>query len=93
MSPLQETKKYFSVQKFSPLYRKGSVSAILPAEREFMNVILTKDLSLLHYAIHSHFYWRILHSCMVFSDSSFLQQPEVWVRRMRTLTQISYASV
>jgi hypothetical protein len=32
MSPLQETKKYFSVQKFSLLYRKGSVSAILPRE-------------------------------------------------------------
>ncbi len=30
MSPLQETKKYFSVQKISPLYRKVSVSAMDP---------------------------------------------------------------
>jgi hypothetical protein len=41
---------------------------------EFINRFLTKDSSLLHFAIHSHFYWRILLPPMVFSDSSFLQQ-------------------
>ncbi len=38
------------------------------AKREFMNTILTKDSSLLHYAIHSCFYWGIFVHCMVFSD-------------------------
>ncbi len=48
-------------------------SATTP-EWEFMNTILPKDSSLLHYAIHSCFYWRIFVHCMVFSDSSFLPQ-------------------
>jgi hypothetical protein len=43
-------------------------------EWEFMNTILPKDSSLLHYVIHSCFYWRIFGHCMVFSDSSILQQ-------------------
>ncbi len=29
-------------------------------EMEFLDIILTKDLSLLLYVIHSPFYWRIL---------------------------------
>jgi hypothetical protein len=48
-------------------------NSFLP-EWEFMNTILPKDSSLLHYAIHSSFFWRIFVYCMVFSDSSFLQQ-------------------
>jgi hypothetical protein len=37
---------------------------------EFLNRFLTEDSSLLYHAIHSHFYWRILHPLMVFSDSN-----------------------
>ncbi len=34
----------------------GRVCVFMPPEMEFMNAILTKDLSLFHYAIHSSFY-------------------------------------
>jgi hypothetical protein len=39
---------------------RGQMREQTDPEWEFMNTILPKDSSLLHYAIHSCFYWRIL---------------------------------
>jgi hypothetical protein len=36
-------------------------------EMEFLNINLTKDLSLLLHAIHSPFYWRIFKETILFS--------------------------
>ncbi len=41
-------------------------------EMKFLDIILTKDLSLLLHAIHSPFYWRILKKTILFSG--FKQQ-------------------
>jgi hypothetical protein len=56
---------YYTVPKFADVEGRGVGGS---PEWEFMNTILPKDSSLLHYAIHSCSNWRIFLPCMVFSD-------------------------
>jgi hypothetical protein len=53
-------------------------------EMEFLDIILTKDSSLLLLAIHSPFYWRTLNKTILFSG---FQNPKK-IRKTRKLESI-----
>jgi hypothetical protein len=55
-------------------------------EMEFTDINLTKDLSLLLYAIHSLFYWRILKKSILFSG---FKNPYRKIRKTRKLQSIN----
>ncbi len=57
---------------------------------EFLNIILTKDSSLLPHAIHSSFYWRILKKTRFFSGFQNLYKKNRETRKLESIHEYHF---